>query len=99
MTLCYSCDVLPRGQSAVIPIDKDILVIQAAALDCSASLTDRLFQNPASIAYNSAGSVVPVVPNGYSDIFNHNQQTDCVIQKCLLKVAGCGSSLPVSTDV
>ena len=53
--LCYSCDVKEIASSTIITSNKEIK-IEALALDCSTSLIDAGFSNPAPIVYNSAGS-------------------------------------------
>ncbi len=60
--VCYQCDVKPTGLP-VIQISKDSLTIKANPLDCSNSLADKSFPNPAAVTYNSAGYVLTVVPS------------------------------------
>ena len=68
---------------------KDSITVTANPLDCSTSLTDASFANPPPIAYDSAGSTVPVT-NDFSAIFSHSQTTDCPVTSCVLKTApGC----------
>ena len=67
--LCYSCSIQETATSIMSTFNKQI-VIKALALDCLASLSDAGFANPATIAYNSGGSVITVVAD-YSDIFTH----------------------------
>ena len=69
-TLCYSCDIKPTGLPIITFNYKDLIIVEALALDCSNSLVDKSFPNPATIYYNSAGSAITVI-NGYSDIFTH----------------------------
>ena len=47
------------------------IIIEALALDCSESLFDVEFANPATIAYNSAGTSIQVIST-YSNIFTHS---------------------------
>ena len=97
-SICYSCDIQPAGALPMITFDKDMIIIIADALDCSNSLTDVSFANPASIPYNSAGSSITVI-NGYTDIFSHVAQTDCVLDSCRLTTGGaCGTAL-AQTDL
>ena len=72
LEFCYECVITPSPGSGlpIIPFTKDSLRVIANPLDCSASLADAGFTNPASIPFNSAGSFVIVVPN-YSAVFTH----------------------------
>ena len=47
------------------------IIIEALALDCSISLVDAGFVNPAPIAYNSAGSSLVIITS-YTEIFTHS---------------------------
>ena len=66
---CFRCGILPAGQSEIF-FDKTI-TLTANALDCSTSLADGGFINPAAINYNSAGSSL-VVTTDFTGIFTHS---------------------------
>ena len=68
--LCYMCSITQNTISITNIFVKKI-VISAFPLDCTASLVDAGFANPAPIAYNSVGSVITVIAD-YTDIFTHN---------------------------
>ena len=95
-SICYSCNIQPAGALPLITFDKDLIIITADALDCSNSLTDISFASPASLPYNSAGSSITII-NGYTDIFLHTAQTNCVLDSCRLSTGGaCGTALAQS---
>ena len=73
--------------------------ITALALDCSAALSDAGFADPPAIAYNSASGGPITVVAGYSAIFNHAQQTDCVLGLCTLMEPGCTTALAAQANV
>ena len=66
---CLRYVIKPTGLP-IVNFDKEI-TITAAALDCSASMTDLSFVPPASIAYNSAGSANLVIAPSYTTILAH----------------------------
>ena len=61
-------------------------------LDCTGVLVPKLFQNPSPVAYNSAGTGIPVVPNGINDIFTHNARPECPISFCDIRDKTCSGS-------
>ena len=67
--ICFECDVLPTGQSA-ISIQRDSILVTQNALDCSTSLTSTGFSDPATVPYNSAGYEVTVAAD-YTAVFTH----------------------------
>ena len=98
-TLCYRCIVAPTtpGENP-ITFTKQMTIV-ASALDCSNSIAlNGGFSPPSAYPYNSAGSVISI-SSGYSQIFTHTQQSDCILTSCNLKAQGCGSSLPAQTNV
>ena len=91
LDLCFQCKVTPTN---LPPIDvvQDSIKIEAAPLDCSNSLTDKSFQNPLLIDYDSTQQTV-VVASDYSKIFAHSQQQDCPLSNCILKTKDCSADL------
>ena len=67
--LCYSCDIQDTATTTMSTFSKQI-IIEAFALDCSASLVDAGFVSPSPIAYNSGGTVITLVAD-YTSIFTH----------------------------
>ena len=68
-SFCYACDILPVGATVPVVFTKEIVLeVAAAPIDCSNSLIDASFVNPASINYKSGGSSITIV-NSYNDIF------------------------------
>ena len=52
LNLCFQCKVKPTDLSA-IDVVQDSIKIEAAPLNCSNSMTDKSFQNPLPIEYDS----------------------------------------------
>ena len=68
-SICLSCDIKPTGLPLITFI-KDSIKIIGQPLDCSNSLTDAIFPNPAPIIFNSAGTSATII-EGYTEIFVH----------------------------
>ena len=77
----------------MITYAKDFITITAIALDCSNSLTDASFANPAALSYDTANPTTTIAAS-YLDIFTQTLEADCVIQDCRLMDVGCLTALP-----
>ena len=74
------------------------MTIKQLPLDCANGLSDKGFQNPATIAYNKWNPPLTIA-YGYTDIFNQINSVPCSVTNCILKEPGCAAPLIAQSNV
>ena len=98
LTFCYECEVTPTGQEQEpIKFTKDQIVISQDKLDCSASMSSKVFSS-AVFGFNENAPPKELFAS-YETIFIHNNQEDCPLTTCKLKAEGCGSDFPTPSNI